>query len=152
MSSNNTQFQALLSEFCASVDLAMEATALGIEFEADGHTVLIVPDPRSEERLLIEVDVIMLEAPAARLLELLHNLNHEARLEHDWVATLDVTNRLHLHSQQALSSCTAGQLQSLLAEGIDRAQALKTVCESLGPLQAEPTESSLVPPMNMIRA
>jgi hypothetical protein len=125
------QFQALLAEFCASVQMPLDDGALGIEFEADGHLVLIVPDPRDADRMLVDVNVMRLDNPAAGLTMALHRLNHQSRLEHDWVISVDAADQISLHTQRDIGRSRAGDLQALLAEGIDRAQALVSLCEGL---------------------
>ena len=159
MASNTTpndRFQTLLAEFCASVQMPMNEQALGIEFQADGHTVLIAPDPRDAQRMLIEVSIVHLQEPSPQLLMALHHLNHEARLEHDWVVSLDVGDQLCLHAQRDIHTCRASDLQTILAEGIDRAQALQRLCElmaapTIAQADAPSAQPSLHAAMMMIR-
>jgi len=127
------QFGALLRDFCSGLGLPMDEGDLGIEFSVEPHTVLIISDPRDPERMLVEVYVRLVEGRPPALLAALHQLNDAARLEHDWVITLDVTNLLRIHTQRSIAHCKVSDLQTLLAEGIDRAQALHALCESLPP-------------------
>ena len=120
----------------------MDEGDLGIEFSVEPHTVLIISDPRDPERLLVEVNVRLIEGRPPALLAALHQLNDAARLEHDWVITLDVTNLLRIHTQRSIAHCKVSDLQTLLAEGIDRAQALHALCESL-PAGAESLTTDL---------
>ena len=135
-------FRALIEEFAAEAGLVMQDDSLGIEFEVEGHVTLIVPDPRRSSRMLIDVSVLSLPDVQADLLRVLHQLNHAARLEHDWVITINSADRLCLHTQCEIAACKASDLQSLLSEGIERAQALQTLWQQLvessasGPLQA----------------
>jgi hypothetical protein len=148
------QFQALLAEFCTEMQMPTDDQALGMEFEADGHIVLLAPDPRDDQRLQIEVSVMRLDHPSASLLLALHQLNHQSRLEHDWMLSVDVADQLTLHSQRQLQGCRPSDLQALLAEGIDRAQALMSLCQTLAEAPkptAEPTVMTIDPAMMMIR-
>jgi hypothetical protein len=136
------QFGALLRDFCSGLGLPMDEGDLGIEFSVEPHTVLIISDPRDPERLLVEVNVRLLEGRPPALLAALHQLNDAARLEHDWVITLDVTNLLRIHTQRSIAYCKASDLQTLLAEGIERAQALQALCEGL-PTDADSSTNAL---------
>lgn len=71
-----------------------------------------------------------LAEPSAALLMALHQLNHESRLEHDWVISMDAGHWLSLHAQKPLQACDAEALQALMVEGIERAQALRNLCEA----------------------
>jgi hypothetical protein len=119
-------FRALIEEFAAEAGLVMQDDSLGIEFEVEGHVTLIVPDPRRASRMLIDVSVLTLPDVQADLLKVLHQLNHATRIEHDWVITIDSADRLCLHTQREIAACKASDLQILLSEGIERAQALQT--------------------------
>jgi hypothetical protein len=130
-SSIRARLDALLKDFCADVGLTMDDRATGIEFEADHHVVLITPDPRQSDRLLIEVSVQTLEQTPFELLVALHRLNDAARLEHDWVVTIGVDDQLRIHTQREIDSCRSSDLQTLLAEGIERARALQSLCNNL---------------------
>ena len=140
---DNAQFRALIQDFCTEAGLAMSNDTLGIEFEVEGHVTLIVPDPRNATRMLIDVSVLTLPQARADLLLTLHQLNHAARLEHDWVITIDVADRLCLHSQREIATCHAADLQSLLSEGIERAQALQGLWQEL--LEAQAPEAQPAP-------
>ena len=125
------QFRSLLSAFCQSVGLSTDEQALGVEFEAVGHTVMVATDPRTDERLLVEVLIGRSSALPEGLAMLLHQVNDAARLEHDWVATVGAADELRLHTQRAIAQTTPGELESLLAEGVDRAQALASLIDAL---------------------
>lgn len=125
------QFGALLKDFCSDLGLPVNEGDLGIEFSVEPHTVLIISDPRDPGRVLVEVNVRLVEGRPPALLAAMHQLNDAARMEHDWVITLDVTNLLRIHTQRPIARCKVSDLQTLLAEGIDRAQALHALCESL---------------------
>jgi hypothetical protein len=122
-------FRNLLASFCSAHQIAMDSQSLGIEFEADGYRVLISPDPRDSGRMLVDVVVTALDDYPGDLLMALHQLNHRSRIEHDWVATIDVSDRLCLHTQLGVTQMRVEDVDSILAEGIDRAAALDELCE-----------------------
>ena len=128
--STSTAFDVLLQEFCADVGLTLDGRKEGIEFEADQHVVLITTDPRQSDRILIDVTVQVLEALDPRLMIALHQLNDSARLQHDWVISIGVDDRLRIHTQKDLASCRPSDLQTVFTEGIERAQALQTLFET----------------------
>ena len=128
---NSSQFQALLTSFCQSVGLPADPEALGLEFEADGHTALVSPDPRDDQRLLAEVLVGGFSELPEALAGLLHQLNDAARLEHDWVASIGLAGELRLHTQRPIAQTNPSDLEGLLADGIERAQALAHLAHAL---------------------
>lgn len=153
--SASERFQALLAEFCASVQMPVAEDALGIEFEADGYLVLVAPDPRDADRMLVEVSVTRLEGAPPNLMTALLRLNHQSRLEHDWVISVDPADQLCLHTQREISRTRDSDLQALLAEGIERAQAMQDICQALTANAETAMESGLtaaaIDPMLMIR-
>lgn len=132
-------FGRLLAEFCQSVGLAMNEEASALEFSADGHTVVIGPDPRSQDRLLIQVETPGRQ-PQPELAMLLHQINDAAMMEHDWIISLGAAGELRLHTQVMLAQTTASDLEGLLADGIERAQALAQMLDALGQEDAQPDE------------
>lgn len=121
-------FQLLLRDFAQAQGLQTSEDAWGLEFEADGSTVLVMAHPRQDDQLLVEVKVADLSARAeplgASTLMLLHQINDTARLEHGWFITISPEQTLLIQHSQPVAQTDAGQLEVLLAEGIDRAQAL----------------------------
>jgi hypothetical protein len=132
------RFRALLTAFCSAHQIPIGGQTLGVEFEADSYRVLIASDPRDTERILVDVVVAALDEPSLDFLMALHQLNHHARIEHDWVASIDLSDRLCLHTQRSLASLRVEDIDSILAEGINRAEALETLCKTL----AEPPEAT----------
>lgn len=122
-------------------------SALGLEFEANGHLVMIASDPRNAERMLIDVHVMRLDNTPTSLAMALHHLNHQSRLEHDWVISVDAADQLSLHTQREISRSRASDLQALLAEGIDRAQALQGLCQAIS-AAPEPGAQTMRPAMD----
>jgi hypothetical protein len=72
-----------------------------------------------------------LDNPSASRLLALHQPNHQSRLEHDWRISVDASDQISLHTQCNIGRSRASHLQALLAEGMDRAQALVSLCEGL---------------------
>ena len=107
------------------------------------------------DRMLVDVKVMRLDNPVAGLSVALHRLNHQSRLEHDWVISVDAADQLSLHTQRDIGRSRASDLQALLAEGIDRAQALLSLCEGLSsvpePSQEGTGQTSVMDPPFMIR-
>lgn len=127
-----SRFQIILDEFCSELQISKNVDASGVEFEADGHRALIALDPRDDERLFIGVSVMTLAEPSAALLMALHQLNFQSSFEHDWVVSVDAGYGLSMHTQKPLQACDAKALQALMVEAIERAQALKNLCEAPG--------------------
>ena len=121
----------------------MDDQSTGIEFEADGHVVLMAPHPQDPQCVYIEVGVMDLAEPSAAVLMVLHQINHAARLEHDWVISVDEGHRLVIHTHRPLHALRGGDLQGLLVEGIERAQALQVMwVDTGGPAPAATSVSS----------
>ena len=70
-----------------------------------------------------------LDYPSASRLLALHQPNHQRRLEHDWMISGDASDQISLHTQCKIGRSRASHLQALLAEGMDRAQALPSLCQ-----------------------
>lgn len=70
-----------------------------------------------------------LDYPSASRLLALHQPNHQSRLEHDWMISGDASDQISLHTQCKIGRSRASHLQALLAEGMDRAQALPSLCQ-----------------------
>lgn len=124
LAAGGSGFRALLKEFCDLQKVPMDAQSTGIEFEADGHVVLMAPHPQDPQCVYIEVVVMDLEEPSAAGLMMLHKINHAARLEHDWVISIDEGHHLIIHTHRPLDTLRSDTLQGLLTEGIERARAL----------------------------
>lgn len=119
-------FAALLDAFAAFAGIpgATEG-ALGLNFEAGDHAVRVMPHPSHPDWLLAEVDVVATEAsPPANAYEALHRINHAARLQHAWTASFDDDGRVVMHTAWPTTALTAANLEGLLVEGLERAEAL----------------------------
>lgn len=149
MSSNTAgePFQTLIRSFALAQGLQVSEDAWGLEFEADGSTVLVMAHPRQDDQILVEVQVCDLSqraALSAAILTMLHQINDAARLEHGWFITISAEQTLQIQHSQPVAQTDPLQLEALLAEGIDRAQALLGLLElptdeaaDVAPLQAE---------------
>lgn len=134
------QFVALIGEFAQAVGLQVEPDARGVEFVVGDHSVLIMPHPGEPERLVAEVSVGPLGAGpgvAEDRLRWLHLINEAARFEHEWLATLSQDDSILLHTIREIVRTDTGQLQVLLANGIERAEALvRILADNADPAQA----------------
>lgn len=123
------QFQALIRSFAQAQGLQASGDAWGLEFEAEGSTVLVMAHPRQDDHLMVEVQVSDLSERAeplgAATLMMLHQINDAARLEHGWFITISAEQTLQIQHSQPVAQTDASQLEALLAEGIDRAEALR---------------------------
>lgn len=142
------QFQSLLRDFAQAQGLQTAEDAWGLEFEADGSTVLVMAHPRQDDHIMVEVQVSDLseraEPLSAAALMMLHQINDAARLEHGWFITISPEQSLLIQHSQPVAPTDASQLEALLAEGIDRAAALRGLIDlppdeeaASAPLQAE---------------
>ena len=117
--------------------------SLVLEFEAPPHTCRVMPHPADSDRLVIEVMVRYLGESAQDLTRdsalLIHRLNAQARVEHDWVATVDESDHLVIWLTLEIARTRVPDLQAWLVEGIERAQALNALWEG----DRSPPESDL---------
>lgn len=134
-------YMALLNDLMRDLGVSGQSrtpaeAALGLSFSAEGHTCRLLPHPAMENRLVVEVTVgnlgPVLAAPgeAGGLHELINRLNAAARLEHDWVACVDEHDEVLVWTCRDVLPLSPASTQALLAEGLDRAQALSEVLQS----------------------
>jgi hypothetical protein len=125
-------FVALIEALAVYTGLSdMSVTgALGLVFEADPHTVRVFPHPGRAHWMLTEVEVAELFEWEQLPHEFLNQLNHAARLEHSWVASVGEDRRLVLHGAHPIAATSAAELEALMVEGIQRAEALATLWRS----------------------
>ncbi len=124
----------------------------GVEFESDGFTARLIAHPTDSALMVVEVDVA--EADPDEIIQrenawLLHQINHAARFEHGWIAHIDETNVLMISLFQAIPGSTPELIEQLLADGIDRAQALASLW--LTDRQSEPASTPDPAPPGLIR-
>ena len=121
----STAFETLLREFAVAKGLAGDETSMGLEFESEGHSVVVIQHPLHPDHVMVEVSVVALDAqPAAAQLAVLLQLNEAARFEHDWSVGMDGAMQVSLCTTAPAASLSVMDLESLMLEGVERAQAL----------------------------
>ena len=121
------RFLATVTELAHLLNLAVDPSEdmLGLEFETVNHTVRVLPLPQDEQRFLIAVDVLSTaEGTPASAWMMLLRLNFAAIAGHGWVIGLEEGGTLVLSRVVDLASTDASALESLMADGLDRAEAL----------------------------
>ena len=121
----STAFETLLREFAVAKGMVGDEPSLGLEFESEGHSVIVIQHPLHPDQVMVEVSVVALDAqPAAAQLAVLLQLNEAARFEHDWTAGMDGAMQVSLCTTAPAASLSVMDLESLMLEGVERAQAL----------------------------
>jgi hypothetical protein len=86
-------FRSLISSISGRLGLDPRADVIEYEFEWEGRTVRILPNPKDDELILVEAEFVDPEArPAletAAALTTLHRLNGEAVAVQDWRFAID---------------------------------------------------------------
>lgn len=124
----SSPFDTLLKEFVTSKGLPADEASYGLEFESEGHTVMVVQHPLHEDRLLVEVTVAVLPAnPSADLLAMLLQINEAARFEHDWAIYLDGEQQVSLSTTASVAGLSVAEMEALMLDGVERAQALQAL-------------------------
>ena len=127
----NEHFQALIQDFAKLKGLDWTPDSLGLSFETETSEVFVLPHPRHEDRALVEVALRQLnELDQGRLAPLMLQINELARFEHDWRIVMDAEGVVLLCAEAALTDWRAENLESLLADGLERGQALQELLES----------------------
>lgn len=127
----NEHFQALIQDFATLKGLAWTPDSLGLNFETETAEVFVLPHPLHEDRALVEVALRQLnELDQGRLAPLMLQINELARFEHDWRIVMDSEGVVILCTEVALTELRAENLDSVLADGLDRGQALQELLES----------------------
>jgi hypothetical protein len=124
------QFLGMLSEFSRSVGLPDQSETDGLEFTAGDYTVAVMQHPVRQDSLVAEVAMQEFEPEspvAALLLRALHLLNESARFEHDWQITVSPENEILVYTIRSIGETAAADLEALLCDGIERAEALREV-------------------------
>jgi aspartokinase-like uncharacterized kinase len=128
------QFLSMLSEFSRSVGLPDQAGTHGLEFTAGDYTVVVLQHPARQDLLVAEVTVDEIDAGSSAapvLLRALHLLNETARFEHDWQVTVSTEDVILLYAIRSIGQTGAADLEALLCDGIERAEALREVIAGL---------------------
>ena len=131
----NSSFEKLLEAFLILVgqDPKSAKESTGFEFECGAHSVAVFPI--DDSKLMVEVDVDILqtaEATNAPLLMILHRLNDAARSEHHWMATIDEENRVLISKQLPICDTDAVALQVAVSAAIDHAETLAALVARIG--------------------
>ena len=117
----------MVTELAHLLSLSVEPSEdmLGLEFETAHHTVRVLPHPQDEHRFLIAVDVLTTadESPSSAWMMLLR-LNLAAIAEHGWVIGLEDGGTLVLSRTVDLATTDPSALEGLMADGLERAEAL----------------------------
>lgn len=131
-------YQTLLRDIAAANGLNPDGlTASGvIEFETDGGILAtVVPHPNEADSLIVEILVGNIDlttmSRAADVLLALHQVNDRARREHRWVISIDDQVGLLIGTVVDIQGLDLAALQALLADGLERAQALQTLVAEL---------------------
>jgi len=121
------QFVSLLQDFIRHTGLPAQASAVGVTWSCETFTVCVLPHPRREEQLIVDAEVGPMDPEVPNreaLLLLLHQVNDAARFEHDWFITIDGESKLRVQCTREVGRTTAVDLEALLVECVDRAEAL----------------------------
>ena len=128
----SASFDTLLKDFAASKGLPADEATYGLEFESEGHSVMVVQHPLHEDHLLVEVSVAVLPVdPSAVLLAMLLQINEAARFEHDWAVYLDGEQQVSLSTAAPLADLSLAEIEGLMLDGVERAQALQALLNEL---------------------
>lgn len=150
----NTTFQRLMQDFASLKGLTWASESLGLNFETETAEILVLPHPLDPDRALVEVAVRELnDLDQSRLAPLMLQINEVARFEHDWRIVMDEQGLVILCTDLALAPLRAEDLDTLLADGLDRGQLLQDLIESA--LQEPPPRDGLGasgPDAGMLRA
>lgn len=130
------QFESLMQGFAESKGLPTENVSAGIEFVTDQDSLVVVPHPARDDLLIIEVNVDDFGPDAEPLsreaLFLLHQINESARFEHDWLITIGGDGAVQIHCTRAVGDTDVPGLESLMSEGLERSDSLRSLLASLG--------------------
>lgn len=131
----DSPFIRLVREFAARAGFPASEIeqADGLEFESEGFTTRLFSHPTDHRLLVAEVDVLEIDPSSPRHLEaawLLHQVNHAARFEHQWLAHIDETNVLMMSCQLDMAGMGPESMEQLLADGISRAEALASLWQA----------------------
>ena len=126
---------SLLTSFAASLGMEADPSQplVAVEFVSGDHVAAILPHPTRENLVCVEVSLRGLslgESDHERLL-FLHRLNAAARHDHPWTISIDEEDMLLLAASFPWSGLTAETLSDLVAEGLERAESLDSLWQSL---------------------
>lgn len=122
--------------------------SMGVEFESDGMTLSVSEHPNDDARVIVEVRVCpippeVLSVSGAELM-VLHQLNDRARREHDWVISIDGELGLTVGTSARVSELDAQGLQTLMATGLEKGEAVQMLWSDLTePAASQPPPGDL---------
>ena len=109
------------------IELPAPLDPLGLELHVEGRVARIMAHT-DDSLAVVEVDVLGLydcgDEELGTVSVALLKLNQEARFEHGWAIVLDEQDRLSITSTVVMASTAAQALNELVADGLERAQAL----------------------------
>lgn len=128
---------SLLTSFAASLGTEADPShpLLAVEFVSGDHVASLFPHPGREDLLCVEISLRALalgedESDHERLL-FLHRLNAAARHDHPWTISIDDEDMLLLTAAFPWNGLDAESLADLVAEGLQRAESLDALWQSL---------------------
>lgn len=136
MTAANTSFQTLLQAYGESAGFEVKQAVEALDFDSDGLSVRVCVDPRQSTRLLLQVvcgslDEALDSRGEAHIALMLHHINSAARLEHDWVITIDPVRTVQLHHQSDIAQTTVAGLDHLMSEATERGHALQQILDKI---------------------
>lgn len=150
------QFQILLKAFANAQGMPVPEDVSGLEFAVDQVGLMVTQDPQRDDYFLVDVqllDVSQLTQPlSARVLFLLHQINDAARFEHGWVVTISPDNMLQMHCSRSMTTTSAQELESLVADGIERGESLLVLLHAQSSEPSNQDAEELGMPEHFIRA
>jgi hypothetical protein len=150
---HNQRFLALAADFAILLKLPFDPgeETLGLEFETARHTVRVLPHPSDESHFVISVDVLATEAEVpVSAWKMLLRMNLAAIAEHGWSIGLEEGGTLVLFWVVDLSRCGPSDLEHLMSDGLDRAEALSSLWSTAcGLPDREPEDAERSPGLQM---
>jgi hypothetical protein len=121
-----------------------------VEFVSGDHVASLFPHPGREDLLCVEMSLRALAlreggSNTERLL-FLHRLNAAARHDHPWTISIDDEDMLLLSAAFPWNGLNAESLSDLVAEGLQRAESLDSLWQSLRADAADLPESETEEP------
>lgn len=123
----------LIGALCASLQIEPPVDSDVFILETSEHHAATFEQESAsgDPGLLVRVSVRSLICPSgedmADTLSMLHRLNHDARSMSPWRILLDENDELFIQQWCALNQIDADSLQSVLTDGLDRAQLLESL-------------------------
>jgi hypothetical protein len=144
MSAHTQKFKSLLESYCASLGLEVHDLHEALDFESDDLSVRVSLDPRQSSRLMVQVvcgslDEELDSHAEASIALVLHRINNVARIEHDWVITVDPSRAVRIHHQSDMAQTTLIELENLMSQATERGKALRQILHQLQSVAQTPS-------------